>query len=123
MEYWTSVNFASTRECAPMPNIKTSRNLLFCRGQGRAPRDTTSDRSALAVIAPGPQPAADRRRCRWSRPVSVTKSHYVCLHAAQVAAVMLACSVGVAECHGHARKIDLARCLPGEPPPGTAQVR
>ncbi len=44
-------------------------NVLNCRGQGRAPRDTTSDRAALAVIALGPQPAADRGRCRWAAPV------------------------------------------------------
>src|SRR5579859_2970478 len=35
----------------------------------------------------------------------------------------LACSVGVAECHGRARGIDLASLLSGGPPPGTVQVR
>lgn len=44
-------------------------NVRICRGQGRAPGNTTSDRAALAVIALGPQSAADRRRCRWAAPV------------------------------------------------------
>jgi len=42
---------------------------------------------------------------------------------AHSAAVTLACSVGVAECHGRARRIDLASLLSGGPPAGTVEVR
>ena len=56
--------------CSVYSYIVTFRvTVRICRGQGRAPTDTTSDRAALAVIALGPQSAADRRRCRWAAPV------------------------------------------------------